>query len=299
MIKRLPSISSLQCFEASARQGSFTKAAKELFLTQSAVSKQVLQLEELLGEELFIRQGNHLQLTQVGSLFLQQSRNILLQLEQSVLNLWSHGTHAQTLTIYCHATFGANWLIPALKGWGNQYPNIHLNIHEIDGDISQNHSLEMDVGIALGHGTWPNLTSVELLKSDYITICATDVQPPKLSKKMNLENMPLIQLDSRPFTWHEFFSTHHIHRKDSFSGPRFSSYYATICAASSGCGIAIVPEILAKKEIDQGNLKIAWKERLASNESYYLVYPPEKQNNSAVIALQEWLKNYIEQQSSS
>ena len=109
--RHLPSITALQCFEAVTRHLSFTRAAEELNLTQSAVSKQVAQLEELLQHLLFRRVRRRLQMTPAGDLYLVEVRKILTQVEMSTHYLRSYGGETEVLRVSTPSTFGARWLV--------------------------------------------------------------------------------------------------------------------------------------------------------------------------------------------
>ncbi|MGA9222747.1 MAG: LysR family transcriptional regulator, partial [Pseudomonas graminis] len=115
--RHLPSVTALQCFEAVTRHLSFTRAAEELNLTQSAVSKQVAQLEELVQHLLFRRVRRRLQLTPAGALYLGEVRKVLTQMEMSTHFLRSYGGETEVLRVSTPSTFGARWLVPRLKGW--------------------------------------------------------------------------------------------------------------------------------------------------------------------------------------
>lgn len=129
MSKRLmPSTTALQCFEAAARHLSFTRAAQELHLTQSAVSKQVAQLEDMLSHSLFQRIRRRLHLTPAGALYLTEVNKILTQIDISSRYILSYGDETEVLRIATQPTFGARWLVPKLKGFGDRYPRIHLDV---------------------------------------------------------------------------------------------------------------------------------------------------------------------------
>src|SRR3989338_9578098 len=159
MLKRhLPSLTALHCFEALARHLSFTRAADELSLTQSAVSKQVAQLEELLQHLLFLRVRQRLQLTPAGSLYLGEVRKILTQVEMSTHALLSYGGDTEVLRVSTPPTFGARWLIPRLKGWRLRHPSIHLDLrHELEADdLAQG---RCDLAFYFGQGPRPGAAS--------------------------------------------------------------------------------------------------------------------------------------------
>ena len=152
--RRLPSMTALQCFEAVARHLSFTRAAEELSLTQSAMSKQVAQLEEQLQHALFRRVRKRLQLTPAGELYLAEVRRILQQVELSTRFLLSYGGETEVLRVATPPTFGARWLIPQLNGWRHRHPNIHLDLRqELEpDDLRQGHC---DLAFFFGPGTLP------------------------------------------------------------------------------------------------------------------------------------------------
>ena len=175
MSKRLmPSMTALQCFEAVARHLSFTRAAEELFLTQSAVSKQVAQLEDMLQHLLFRRIRRRLQLTPAGSLYLAEVNKILNQVEMSTHYILSYGGNTEVLKVATQPTFGARWLIPHLKGFGQANPNIHLDLHNVlePFDLLQG---KADVVFFFGQGTWPGAECIELFGEEVVPVCAPDL----------------------------------------------------------------------------------------------------------------------------
>ena len=159
--RHLPSITALQCFEAVTRHLSFTRAAEELNLTQSAVSKQVAQLEELLQHLLFRRVRRRLQLTPAGDLYLLEVRKILTQVEMSTHTLRSYGGETEVLRVSTPSTFGARWLVPRLKGWRLRHPHIHLDLcNEQQGDdLLQGRS---DLAFYFGQGSRPGTECLKL-----------------------------------------------------------------------------------------------------------------------------------------
>ncbi len=155
MSKRLvPSMTALQCFEAAARHLSFTRAAEELHLTQSAVSKQVAQLEDMLRHHLFLRIRRRLQLTPAGSLYLAEVNKILTQVDMSSRYVLTYGEQTEILKVATQPSFGVRWLIPHLKGFGKRHTNIHLDIrNEMEPFALLQGSA--DVVFFYGQGTWP------------------------------------------------------------------------------------------------------------------------------------------------
>lgn len=288
-----PSTTSLRCFEASARFLSFTKAAQILHMTQSAVSKQVAHLESSLKTQLFERCLQGLQLTPSGELFFKETQQILGQIEQSVLNLLSHGSEAESLKIAVHPTLCARWLIPALKGFCKQYPNFHLDIQEQMCSSDLDNNISTDIAFLYGSGVWRDMTSIELFSEYCVAVCKPDLLEQPLSSLDEFQDYVLIQSQSRPRAWEEYFQMQETMTEHPLFGPRFDTFYACIHAAISGCGIALVPKFLVKKELQNGELIIAWPYEMQTQHSYYMTYPTSMTNTNKVSTMVEWIKTFV------
>ncbi|POF87137.1 transcriptional regulator GcvA [Pseudomonas putida] len=295
MSKRLvPSMTALQCFEAAARHLSFTRAAEELHLTQSAVSKQVAQLEEMLHHHLFLRIRRRLQLTPAGSLYLAEVNKILTQVDMSSRYILTYGEQTEILKVATQPSFGVRWLIPHLKGFGKRYPNIHLDIRNEMEPFSLLQG-SADVVFFFGQGTWPGATCVQLFDEEVVPVCAPELlQGRELSDASALAELVLMQSTSRPEAWHEWFLEQGLHTDNSYHGPRFDTFYMALSAAQAGCGVALVPRYLAEKELAEGSLVIAWQHAMRSNGAHYLAYAEHAAEVPKVRALVEWIKTQLE-----
>ncbi|VVM74246.1 Glycine cleavage system transcriptional activator [Pseudomonas fluorescens] len=294
MSKRLvPSMTALQCFEAAARHLSFTRAAEELHLTQSAVSKQVAQLEEMLHHHLFLRIRRRLQLTPAGSLYLAEVNKILTQVDMSSRYILTYGEQTEILKVATQPSFGVRWLIPHLKGFGKRYPNIHLDIRNEMEPFSLLQG-SADVVFFFGQGTWPGATCVQLFDEEVVPVCAPELlQGRALSDASALAELVLMQSTSRPEAWHEWFLEQGLHTDNSYHGPRFDTFYMALSAAQAGCGVALVPRYLAEKELAEGSLVIAWQHAMRSNGAHYLAYAEHAAEVPKVRALVEWIKTQL------
>src|SRR5699024_362647 len=131
--RRYPSTTALQCFETAARHLSFTNAAQEMHMTQSAISKQVAQLEEMLNLSLFYRTPHRISLTPAGKTYYLEVLEILKHIEAATTSLMSNSDNSEVLKIVSHPTFCSRWLMPALNGFGTANPLINLTIKELAG----------------------------------------------------------------------------------------------------------------------------------------------------------------------
>lgn len=247
--KRLtPSMTALQCFEAAARHLSFTRAAEELHLTQSAVSKQVAQLEEMLCHNLFERVRQRLYLSPAGSLYLAEVHKILTQVDISSRYILTYGGETEVLRIATQPTFGDRWLVPKLKDFAAKHPTIHLDVrNELEPfDVLQ---AKADIAFFFGQGSWPGATCIELFREAVVPVCA----PGFVAEGSDASSRhTLLQCTSRPEAWHEWFLEQGLHSQNSYHGPRFDTFYMCIRAAQSGYGVALVPQYLVADELANG-----------------------------------------------
>ena len=294
--RHLPSITALQCFEAVTRHLSFTRAAEELNLTQSAVSKQVAQLEELLQHLLFRRVRRRLQLTPAGDLYLVEVRKILTQVEMSTHTLRSYGGETEVLRVSTPSTFGARWLVPRLKGWRLRYPHIHLDLcnEQQADDLLQGRS---DLAFYFGQGARPGTECLKLFGEELVAVCAPSSLPrTPMTDPTQLTDLVLLQNASRPQAWHEWFEHQGFCTDHSYHGPRFDTFYMCIRAAQEGCGVALLPRFLVEEELADGKLVIAWQHLMPSHDAYYLAYPEHSAGVPKVKAFVSWMMEQLSEQ---
>lgn len=294
MSKRLmPSTTALQCFEAAARHLSFTRAAQELHLTQSAVSKQVAQLEEMLCHPLFQRIRRRLHLTPAGELYMAEVNKILIQVDMSSRYILTYGGETEVLKIATQPTFGDRWLVPNLKGFSSHNPGIHLDIRsELEPfDLVR---AKADVAFFFGQGTWPGATCIELFKEQVVPVCAPEIMARHVFESAEtLTGHLLLQCTSRPEAWHEWFLEQNLHSQNSYHGPRFDTFYMCIRAAQAGCGIALVPRYLVNEELAEGKLVIAWNHPLQSDGSHFLAHAEHAAQVPKVKAFVDWIRHKV------
>jgi DNA-binding transcriptional LysR family regulator len=294
MSKRLmPSTTALQCFEAAARHLSFTRAAQELHLTQSAVSKQVAQLEAMLCHPLFQRVRRRLHLTPAGELYMAEVNKILTQVDMSSRYILTYGGETEVLKIATQPTFGDRWLVPNLKGFGKRHPGIHLDIRsELDPfDLVR---AKADVAFFFGQGTWPGATCIELFKEEVVPICAPDLLDETATGAEALTRHTLLQCTSRPEAWHQWFLAQGLHSQSAYHGPRFDTFYMCIRAAQAGCGIALVPRYLVSDELAEGKLIVPWDFPMPSDGSHFLAHPEHAAQVPKTRAFVDWVVQRVQ-----
>ncbi|MCU6614943.1 MAG: LysR substrate-binding domain-containing protein [Achromobacter mucicolens] len=297
MEKRLmPSMMALQCFEAVARHMSVTRAAEELHMTQSAISKQIAQLEALLRNPLFLRVRRRLQLTPAGALYQSEVRTILNQVDMSSRYILTYGSETQVLTIGTQPTFGSRWLIPRLQRFMAAHPDIQVKVRSETRpfDLMQ---AKIDISFFFGHGTLPGAQCLELFEADVVPVCAPGfLRGGRIASLDELSQQTLIQCASRPEAWHDYFSHQQYQSDSSYHGPRFDTFYMCVRAAEGGCGIALTPRLLAEEELQAGKLVIPWGYVQPSDGAYFVAYSEHSAEVPKIKQFVGWVRDEARQQ---
>ncbi|WP_300729861.1 LysR substrate-binding domain-containing protein [Pseudomonas sp.] len=283
-----PSMSLLLAFEAAARHESYTRAAQELSLTQSAVSRQVQALEQQLGLSLFRREGRQVQLTDVGRLYQREMSEALGRIRSATLQALAYQSGSGTLRLATLPTFGSKWLLPRLHHFYTANPGILVHIHSrieaIDFETSQ-----IDAAIGVGSHDLPGLISQRLHTEQLVVIAspsiANEVEP--LTPQQISEHV-LLTVANNPHAWGEWFSHHRLPHRTMRLGPSFELTSHLIQAVRAGIGIGLVPQILVEDELHKGEL-ISHGESFASQRSYCLIYPPRNEALPSLRAFRQWL----------
>ncbi|KIH82962.1 LysR substrate-binding domain-containing protein [Pseudomonas batumici] len=287
-----PSMSLLLAFEAAARHESYTRAAAELSLTQSAVSRQVQALEQLLGLTLFRREGRQVQLTDVGRLYQRDVSEALGRIRSATLQALAYQSGVGTLRLATLPTFGSKWLLPRLHAFYGAHPgmlvHIHSRIEAIDFDTS-----EIDAAIGVANHNLPGLICHRLHAEELVVILSPDAarehahwSPVRLSEQV------LLNVANNPHAWGEWFSHHDLPHRAMRLGPSFELTSHLIQAVRAGIGIGLVPRILVQDELNSGEL-FSPGHPFASQRSYYLIYPPRNETLPSLRAFRNWLLEQI------
>jgi len=290
-----PSLTGLQCFEAAARHGSFTRAAAELYVTQGAVSRQISTLESHLGMVLFQRMHHQLVLTDAGQSYLGKVRTGLNLLESATAELLAHRGRGGLLNLSVPPTLATSWLIPRLHRFNAQHPDLTLNfiryLHAHDFAVA-----ELDAAIQYGEGVWPNAIAHYITGRRITAICRADIaakvdarDPASLMAQTRLHHLMV------PTLWQEWFEAMGTSELNGAAGPRFDQFSLIVKATLVGFGIGMVPRCLVQDELARGSLVEVFPQPVMARQGYYLCYAPEKQPLPAVQVLQHWLLAESEQ----
>lgn len=271
-----PSMSLLVAFEAAARHLSFTRAADELSLTQSAISRQVAALEALLEVTLFRREGRQITLTDVGAKYQRELSGALQRIRSASLQAMAFREGRGSLHLASLPTFASKWLMPRLKDFYRQHPDILVHIHSRIGHFD----LElagMDAVIGVGDGHWRGLTSHLLMGEELLPVISPALAESKpVITPADLARHLLLVVTGRPLVWRQWFHKHELPDGAMRLGPQFELTSHLVQAVAAGLGVGLVPSCLVEDELRDGSLKLAIASPLQTGLGYYLFVPPLK-----------------------
>jgi LysR family glycine cleavage system transcriptional activator len=287
---QLPSLAALRTFEAAARHLSFTKAAAELNLTQSAVSRHVRGMEEYLGVLLFERVRQRIVLTDAGHTYARDIRVSLEQMQLATVNLVAHQGKGGILRLATPPAFCMKWLIPRLDRFSHCHPNILVDL--VTRSTPFNFDLEsLDAAIHYGNNDWPGVLFDRLVGEEMVPVCAPSYlerQPP-LNEANDLQHHVLLQPTRRPNTWRDWLEANNVHSINAWAGLRFEHFYMIIQAAIAGLGVALLPRLLISDDLISRRLIIPFDGSFISRDAYCLAYPAAKRNDQKVELFRQWL----------
>ncbi|WP_424830590.1 LysR substrate-binding domain-containing protein [Ruegeria sp.] len=290
----LPSLALMRSFEAAARHESYTMAAEELGVTQSAISRQVRELEAALGVTLFRRVGRAVRLSKAGIALRQELGSDLERLSGTIGRAIAAGDGASLLSVAVLPTFATRWLVPRLPDFKTQHPGIELDLHSYTTPFSLEQQ-RMDLAVHFGRADWPGAQMRKLFPEHLVVIAApTLLGHPQLSTEAQVFDLPLLHLTSRPDLWSAYHDQLGLDPGAVFPGMRFDQFSMLIAAAVAGLGAAILPSYLIEDELASGVLNEIDQITNTSDSAYYIA-TPTGQKNEAVQVFSNWISKQVQQ----
>ncbi|RRV25289.1 LysR family transcriptional regulator [Pseudomonas sp. o96-267] len=288
MRRKIPSTAALVAFESAARHQSFTKAADELNLTQSAICRQIGGLESFLNVELFRRSRRGVVLTEAGVAY---SRKVAAQLdavERDTLALMgTQGTTSIELAVV--PTFGTQWLLPRLRAFQQLHPEVtvHLTNRTRPFLFADTH---FDAAIYYGDAEWSGTEAHFLMHEHLLPVCSPALLGDTPATVERIAALPLLQQTTRPYAWRQWFAAQGMSVARDMTGPRLELFSMLAQAAQHEMGIALIPPFLIQRELEEGSLVIAFDRAVPNNDrAYYLMVPERKAESAALKAFRDWL----------
>lgn len=281
-------IRGLRSFCVAAKCLSFKHAASQLFLTPSAVSHQIKQLEEQLGFVLFKRNTRSIELTSTGKHFYQSVQPIIHELESTISD-FTNNQQNKTIIISLPEFFASELFVPRLSEWSQENPEINLQLETVKSGSAP--SQIADLSIVLANGK-PNASIVqELFPIRYVAACNKRLYKNLKSKGFDaLKTTPLILHRSRPWSWHQWADNLDIRNFDPKQIIQFDSMFGVARAAQQGMGIALVPLPMSQTWFAEELLVKLFDEELNTNDRYYLIQHENMENKRELTLFADWVK---------
>lgn len=288
---RLPPTASLRALEAAARHLSYTRAAEELFITQSAVSHQIKHAEDIWKVKLFDRRGRSLVLTEAGQLLAPVVREFLEDLDRTLAEVHRQ-KESSALKISMVPSFAVKWLVPRLGRLKAGHRNLEVWISTTE-DMVDLATADVDVAIRLGLGNWPDLYTRLLFREYVFPVCSPRflerVQPPE--KPEDLLRYPLLYRHSTDICprWRDWFRDAGVEVKSLPKGTRFPDTGMAVQAAIDDQGIALARSAHVADDLADGRLVKLFNVFSPSSVAYYIVCRKGRETESAIAAFITWI----------
>ncbi len=290
MSQRLPGLYALRAFEAAARYASFTQAAQELAITQSAVSRHIRTLEEHFGCRLFQRSGRNLQLTEAAHLLLPGVRDGFASLERACGTLSADDS---ILRLKAPSTLTMRWLLARLSRFRllGDGMEVQLTSAWMDVDRVDFHHEPFDCAVLLGKGGFSEeWESVELFAEWLIPVCAPEAVVQGPWDLARLQQAELLHPTPDRRDWRRWLQAAGLTEDIALKGGQvFDTLELGMVAAARGYGVSIGDLVMVAEDVAQGRLGLPWRSAAASGDSYYLVWPKARRGQARYHRLRDYL----------
>ena len=293
----LPSIKALRAFVAVADNMSFSKAAQELFVSQGAVSKNISALEKQLGQPLFHRRLNGIELTSAGKQYLPKIVEALEIIQYTTESLVLIDQVEEVLSLNVTPSFASLWLIPKIEHFYSLNKNIRVRIKTGDG-IIKNTIGESDIAIRC-LAISKHYENATLLRKEKLVLVAS----PKL-----LESKPIMKIEdiqdhasifhiTRPHLWEQFKKQKEITYNSRYSSTGFEHFYMSLEATKGGLGLALLPDFMVNKLLETGELINPLNISMETNYAYYVFVPSYRLSSRKIYEFKKWVTESLGEES--
>jgi LysR family transcriptional regulator, glycine cleavage system transcriptional activator len=290
MALSLPSLNGLRAFEAAARHLSFTRAADELNVTQTAISHQIRRLEEQLGLKLFVRRNRALALTREAESYLPAVRAAFEDLRRATQRL-KRPQRDGLLTVSTLASLAAKWLLPRVVAFQEAHPGLEVRVsastHLVDFQRE-----EIDLAVRYGRGDWPGLRADWLMAEDIFPVCSPALLkgPHPLRKPEDLAHHTLLHATLSREDWQLWLTAAGLPTElAQRRGLTFDQSFMCVEAAIEGLGVALGRSAFVEADIAAGRLVVPFDVVLPAEAGFYIVAPEETADDPKIALFRDWL----------
>jgi len=296
MARDLPPLNALRAFEAAARLGSLSEAARELHVTHGAISRQVKQLEEQLGVGLFVKEGRGVKLTDAGARMRDAASEAFERLRSTCTELQRQTAEAP-FVLGCPGSLLARWFIPRLDRLNRDLPELRLQLSASEGELDPRKP-GLDATLWYAEPPWPADMQVFELAAERIGPVLSPYHP----RCADLRGAPpsavldetLLHTASRPQAWPNWARQQGLDPARLRLGQSFEHLYFLLEAALAGLGVAIAPQQLVADDLRQRRLLAPWG--FVETRARLALWVPARRVDRRAERLAEWLRNELERQ---
>jgi LysR family glycine cleavage system transcriptional activator len=289
----------LRALEATARLGSYVRAAEELRVTPAAVGQHVRLLERHFGSALFERQGKALVPSDAARAVLPDLKDAFDRLALAAERLRS-ARRAPVVTITLSPSFASKWLIPRIEGFRLAHPDVDVRLDTTDR-LADPGRESIDVGIRYGGGRYPGLESTLLIAEDVFPVCSPALltrarklrQPDDLAQFRLIHDTTMESHAGFP-SWATWVRRAGASAVDPRRGLRINSSIMALQAAIEGQGVALGRSVIAAGDLREGRLIRPLSQSVPTRFAYYLVYPVGLPLSRSAAAFCHWLKQEVQ-----
>lgn len=278
----------MRSFEAAARQGSFNRAAEELFVTPSAISHQIKVLEEFLGVPLFQREKRRVFLTTAGEKYLAAVEHALNEIDNATRRVLA-AQNPGSVNISVAPAFLTRWLVPRIRDFQEKCPDVELRLSASTGEVDFLRT-DTDMAIYFGQGEWEYAESHFLLGVILVPVCSPKLlNRHPLRSAEDLRHHTLLRVSTRRDEWNQMLDKAGIARASAGKRMSFSSTALALGAAIEGAGVALTDLSLVERELEYGQLIKPLDLKIDTGNAFYLVYQKGRQLSYGMRTFKDWI----------
>ena len=289
-MRKIPNFVLLRAFEVAARLESFTLAAQELHLTQSAISHQIRELEEHFGKPLFLRKNRKVEPTAEGRRLL-DSLSRVFDVIEAACNEVTLAPNSQVLALHCSPSFAAKWLSPRLPEFIKNNPDISIRLTSGAEPIDLLRNQEIDIVISYQSAhEGPGIISISLGEEKIVPLCTPELIDSTISIEALMSKLTLIESSLNNHTWEEWFEVNGL-KNPSRRKMAFDRAALSISAAVDGIGAVLESARFAERELSRGELVEIGKGlfKPTVDRTHFLSLRSSTKNSQKIKVFKAWL----------
>ncbi len=290
MVKPLPPLNAVRAFEAASRHLNLSRAAEELGVTQGAISKQVIALEDIIGVQLFVREPGGLRLTNEGGSLKEAIAPAFTTLSEAFSRYSRRSPRSNVVRISTTASFASQVLVPRLGLFREQFPDIDLEFITTIRLVDLTRE-EFDIAVRYGSGRWDGLIAIPAAAPVLLPVCTPEIFARGGGSLATLLAKARRIQCSASNEWRDWAQ---IEKFDlSGVGPTMviEEFQVALTAALHGQGLALLPEVLVRDRIARGELVTFSAARVKTEYNFFIVHTPHAHRRPVVPQVIEWLKS--------